>query len=153
MHLLISTPRHWRVEVYDSNADRVAKWEHSEGGWSSQSNNLLVLGDSVFVPDRESKVIVEYSLTGQVKAKLKSPTLQKTDVALCFLSHENTMIVKIGKKISKMDIRTGGSDSIIHIEHSTVRGISHDKGGRIYTAVIGFNNDLKTFLLDAETDK
>ena len=59
MYTLSKQRQQWDIKVYDSTHKRIASWKHSEKGSTSSSNSLLVAQDSVFVPDRDSKVIVE----------------------------------------------------------------------------------------------
>ena len=152
MYTLSKQRQQWDIEVYDSMHKRIASWKHSEKGSTSYANSLLVVQDSVFVPDRDSKVIVEYSLDGREKSRLQCPTLQNTDVAMCKTSLTDVVILKNGGTLSKMNIRTGGSDWINSRITSSV-GNCRDAADRVFIAYGGMNENMETNIYDGGTGK
>ena len=73
----------WSVRVYDSNYQLIRLWRHNED--CRLISQLVVKKDSVLVPDRDCRTIVQYSLTGEVKRLI--PCLELICVAtwLCLM--------------------------------------------------------------------
>ena len=74
----------WSVRVYDSDYQLVQSWRHSER--LNVFNKLAVRKDSVIIPDRSDKTIVQYSLTGEEKRRIPCDLLKEAQTWLCVMS-------------------------------------------------------------------
>jgi len=71
----------WKVNVYDLNGNQVTSWSLSDN--SSSRNKLAIVDDQVVVPNRQSKKLTLYSLTGEVIKHFPCSALGNGDVAVC----------------------------------------------------------------------
>ena len=139
----------WSVRVYGSDYQLVRSWRHSER--LSLFNQLAVRKDSVFVPDRESKTIVQYSLTGEVERRIPCHVLKDAVARLCATSScRDTAIVSCGDTVSCIDVSTGdcvwSNDSL---EKPTA--VCCDDADRVYVAVGGKCATIHIAVLDGDT--
>ena len=96
----------WSVRVYDSEYQPTRSWRHSGG--SIFLTQIAVRKDRVLVPDRESKTIIQYSLTGEVETRIPCPILKADHTWLCVTSsRHDAVIVSCRGTVSCIDLSTG----------------------------------------------
>ena len=141
----------WSIRVYGSDYQLVRSWRHSER--LSLFNQLAVRKDSVFVPDRESKTIVQYSLTGEVERRIPCPILNNAVVWLCVTSsYRDAVIVSCDGTVSCIDVSTGhcvwSTDSL-----EKPSAVCSDDADRVYAAFGGWSGTTPISVLDRDTGK
>ena len=139
----------WTVRVYNSDYQLNRSWKHNDR--LTLSNQLVVRKDSVLVPDRNSKNIIQYSLTGEVERHIPCRVLKS---ALTWLSVTstlcNTVIVSCGDTVSSIDVGTGQCVwSTGSLERPTA--VCCDDADRVYVAVGGKSNTINIAVLDGRT--
>ena len=97
----------WSVRVYASKYQLIRSWRHNEDS-EDEMNQLAVSKDSVLVPHRDSKAIIQYSLTGEVQRRIACPILKAGHTWLCVTSsRHDAVIVSCGGTVSCIDVSTG----------------------------------------------
>jgi len=71
----------WMVHVYDLTGKQVTSWSHHDN--CDNVNKLVIVDDQVVVPDRHSKRLTIYSLTGEVIKHVSCPLLSNNATAIC----------------------------------------------------------------------
>jgi len=95
----------WKVKVYDFSGNQVTSWTHSE--ISGYSNALVIVDDQVVVPDRQSKRLTIYSLTGKVIKHLPCSLLSDSWVAICAADRHCVVVSDyISSQVFKLDLTT-----------------------------------------------
>ena len=130
----------WSVRVYDSKYQLMQSWRHNEDG--HRINQLVVRKDSVLVPDRDSKTITEYSLTGEVEGRIPCPVLRDDYTWLCTMSScRDAVIVSCDDMVSCIDVSTGDCVwSTVSLEKP--RAVCCDDADRVYVAVGGYSDTI-----------
>ena len=97
----------WSVRVYGSKYQLILSWRHNEES-KDDMNQLAVSKVSVLVPHRDSKAIIQYSLTGEVQRRIACPILKAGHTWLCVTSsRHDAVIVSCGGTVSCIDVSTG----------------------------------------------
>ena len=139
----------WTVRVYNSDYQLIRSWRHND--LFTISNQLVVRKDSVIVPDRNSKTIIQYSLTGEVERRILCRILKSAPTWLCLTSTRcNAVIVSCGDTVSAIDLRTGQFVwSTGSLERPTA--VCCDDADRVYVAVGGKSNAIHIAVRDGRT--
>ena len=135
IYTLIQESKSWTVRVYGSDYQPIRSWRHDEK--CKAINQLAVRKDSVFVPDRDSKTIVKYSLAGEVQRCIPCPTLSSANTCLCVMPlRRDAMIVSCNETVSFIGASTGHYVWIIDsLERPAA--VCCDGAERVYVAVGG----------------
>jgi len=92
--------------VYDFSGNQVASWSHSEIS-SGYSNKLVIVDDQVVVPDRQSKRLTIYSLTGEVIKQVPCSLLSNSYAAICAADRHCVVVSHyISSQVFKLDLTT-----------------------------------------------
>ena len=147
----------WSVRVYDSDYRPTRSWRHIER--SGHFNQMAVRKDSVLVSDRDSKTIIQYSLTGEVERRIPCPILNNThtlngyDIWMCVMSSRlDSVIVSCDGAVSCVHMSTG------HCVWSTVSldkptAVCCDDADRVYVGVGLESDTIQISVLDGVTGK
>ena len=141
----------WSVKVYDSDYWLIRSWKHSRR--CNGINQLVVRKDSVFVPDGDSSIIIQYSFTGEVERRIPCLTLKCTHTRLSVRSSPcDAVIVSCSDTVCCIDMSTGdcvwSTDSM---EEPTA--VCCDNADRVYVAVGGYSDTIQITVLDGDTGK
>ena len=142
----------WSVGVYDSDYQLSEVWVHKDQ--CDGFNQLAVREESVLVPHRDSKTIIEYSLDGEEERRIPCPMLKDTGTWMCGMSSSrgDAVIVSSGYTVSCIEVSAGqcawSTDSL-----EEPRAVCCDDAGRIYVAVGGYSDTLLIAVLSGKTGK
>jgi len=95
----------WVVHVYDVTGKQVTSWSHHDS--SEYINKLAIVDDQVVVPDRHSKRLTIYSLTGEVIKHVSCPLLSISNTAICAVNRHCVVVSDYGSsQVFKLDLTT-----------------------------------------------
>jgi len=141
------TNTNWEVHVYDLTGKQVTSWSHHDD--SSGVNNLAIVDEQVVVPDRHSKRLTIYSLTGEVIKHISCPLLNCSDTPICAADRHCVVVSDNGSsQVFKLDLTT---EKVIW----TCKDISEPQGVTCYRSkyilVTNRSNKTTIWILDVET--
>jgi len=95
-----------KVEVYDFSGNQVTSWSHSDCG-DVYINKLVIVDDQVVVPDRPSRRLTIYSLTGEVIEQVPCSLLSNSLVAICAADRHCVVVSDYNSsQVFKLDLTT-----------------------------------------------
>jgi len=96
----------WAVHVYDLTGKQVTSWSHHDS--SDYVNKLAIVGDQIVVPDRHSKRLTIYSLTGEVIKHVPCSLLSSnSNTAICAADRHCVVVSDWGSsQVFKLDLTT-----------------------------------------------
>ena len=108
IYTLIHERKNRSVRVYDSDYRLIWSWRHYAR--CTAVNQLAVRKETVLVADRDSKTIIQYSLTAEVERRIPCPILSTAQTWLCVMpSRHDAVIVSCNGTVSCIDMSTGHS--------------------------------------------
>ena len=142
----------WSVRVYGSKYQLILSWRHNEDS-KDDMNQLAVSKVSVLVPHRNSKTIIQYSLTGEVERRIPCLILMGKNTWMCGMSsHRDIVVVSCDSKVSCIDVSTGhcvwSTDSL-----EKPSAVCSDDADRVYAAFGGWSGTTQISVLDRDTGK
>ena len=151
IYKLVSKNKIASVRVYDIGYHLVQSWVYDNG--YTKINQLTVRKDRVLIPDRDSKTIIQYSLTGEVERRIRCNVLNATRTSLCVKSScPDALIVSCGGSVLCMDMSTGrflwSNGSL-----EEPRAVCCDNADRVYVAIGEVSNTIQIAVLDGDTGK
>jgi len=137
----------WEVHVYDLTGKQVTSWSHHDN--SEYANKLVIVDDQIVVPDRHSKRLTIYSLTGEVIKHVSCPLLSNTGTAICAADRHCVVVSHYdSSQVFKLDLTT---EKVIW----TCKDVSQPQGVTCYRSkyILVTNRSSKTtiWILDMET--
>ena len=140
----------WSVRVYNLDYNLIQLWRHEI---NDNPNQLVVRKDSVLIPHRGSKTIIQYSLTGEVDKRIPCNVLNDAATWLCVMSLScDTVILSCDDTVSCIDVGTGdcvwSTDSL-----EKPRAVCCDDASRAYVAVDGQLSTIRIAVLNGVTGK
>jgi len=137
----------WEVHVYDLTGKQVTSWSHHDN--SSSMNKLAIVDDQIVVPDRHSKRLTIYSLTGEVIKHVSCPLLSDSNTAICAADRHCVVVSDYDcSQVCKLDLTT---EKVIW----TCKDVSEPEGVTCYRSkyILVTNRSSKTtiWILDVET--
>jgi len=137
----------YKVNVCDVTGKQVTSWSHHDSGYGV--NKLVIVDDQVVVPDRHSKRLTIYSLTGEVIKHVPCPLLSNGNTAICAADRHCVVVSDSGSsQVFKLDLTT---EKVIW----TCKNVSKPQGVTCYRSKYIFvtNCSSKTtiWILDVET--
>jgi len=137
----------WAVHVYDLTGKQVTSWSHHDS--SGGINKLAIVDDQVVVPDRHSKRLTIYSLTGEVIKHVSCPLFSNSVTAICAADGHCVVVSDYGSsQVFKLDLTT---EKVIW----TCKDVSLPEGVTCYRSkhILVTNCSSKTtiWILDVET--
>jgi len=137
----------WVVNVYDLTGKQVTSWSHHDNSWNV--NKLAIIDDQVVVPDRHSKKLTIYSLTGEVIKHVSCSLLNKENTAICAADRHCVVVSDWGSsQVFKLDLT---AEKVIW----TCKDVSQPQGVTCYRSkyILVTKRSSKTtiWILDVET--
>jgi len=137
----------WVVHVYDLTGKQVTSWSHHDN--SVYVNKLAIVDDQVVVPDRRSKWLTIYSLTGEVIKHVSCPLLSDSNTTICAVDRYCVVVSDYGSsQVFKLDLTT---EKVIW----TCKDVRLPEGVTCYRSkyILVTNSSSKTtiWILDVET--
>jgi len=137
----------WKVEVNDFSGNQVTSWTHSD--IRGYSNKLVIVDDQVVVPDRLSKRLTIYSLTGEVIKQVSCFLHSKNWVAICAADIHCVVVSDYNSsQVFKLDLTT---EKVIW----TCKDVNNPQGVTCYRSkyILVTNRSSKTtiWILDVKT--
>jgi len=125
----------------------VTSWSHHDS--SDRVNKLAIVDDQVVAPDRHSKRLTIYSLTGEVIKHVPCPLLSNSVTAICAVDRHCLVVSDYGSsQVFKLDLTT---EKVIW----TCKDVSQPQGVTCYRSkyILVTNQSSKTtiWILDVET--
>ena len=107
----------------------------------------------VLIPHRESKTIIQYSLTGEVERRIPCPQMKDSNAGLCVMSSRcDIMIVSCDGTVSCIDMSTLDRVwSTVSLEKPIA--VCCDDADRVFVSVGGWSDTPKIAVLDGDTGK
>ncbi|XP_067940938.1 uncharacterized protein [Watersipora subatra] len=81
---------YWTIYVHDQQGKQVTSWSHSD--YNSQYTGLAITCDKVVAPDRNNKLLIIYSLTGNKLKDIPCPQLSQCYVSLCVSESDKVVV-------------------------------------------------------------
>jgi len=138
----------WAVHVYDLTGKQVTSWSHHDS--SGRVNKLAIVDNQVVVPDRHSKRLKIYSLTGEVVKHVSCPLLDSySHTAICAADRHCVVVSDYGSsQVFKLDLTT---EKVIW----TCKDVSQPEGVTCYKSkyilVTNYSSKTTIWILDVET--
>jgi len=137
----------WVVHVYDLTGKQVTSWSHHDNCGSV--NKLAIVDDQVVVPDRHSKRLTIYSLTGEVIKHVSCPLLTSSATAICAADRHCVVVSDYdSSQVFKLNLTT---EKVIW----TCKDVSQPEGVTCYRSkyILVTNRSSQTtiWILDEET--
>jgi len=138
----------WKVVVFDFSGNQVTSWTRSDIN-SGYSNELVIVDDQVVVPDRQSKRLTIYSLTGEVIKHVPCSLLSNHRAAICAADRHCIVVSDYNSsQVFKLDLTT---EKVIW----TCKDVTHPEGMTCYRSkyILVTNQSSRTtiWILDVET--
>jgi len=145
--LVLISSTNWVVHVYDLTGKQVTSWSHHDN--DDRANKLAIVDDQVVVPDRHSKRLTIYSLTGEVIKHVSCSLLSKNTAAICAADKHCVVVSDRGSsQVFKLDLTT---EKVIW----TCKDVSEPRGVTCcrskYILVTNYSSKTTIWILDVET--
>jgi len=146
--LVCGRSSNWKVKVNDFSGNQVTSWTHSDNN-SGYINKLVIVDDQVVVPDRQSKRLTIYSLTGEVIKHIPCPVLGNYRASICAADRQCVVVSDYNSsQVFKLDLTT---EKVIW----TCKDVTRPEGVTCYRSkyILVTNQSSKTtiWILDVKT--
>ena len=95
------------VDVRDLMGNFITCWYH-EDSYRYHANQLVIIDDQVIIPNRQTKQLTFYSLTGEVIKQLPCPLFGNQYVAMCAANNQSVIVSDYkSSQVFKVNISTG----------------------------------------------
>jgi len=135
----------YRVTVHDLTGKLITTWNHTDHGYFSK---LAVVSDQVVIPDRQSRRLTVYSLTGEVIKHIQCPLLSSNWVSMRAVDNLSVVVSDYKtSKVFKVNIPCGEVEWTSQ-DVPNPEGVAYH-GGRVF--VTNSSNTIRVWILDVNT--
>lgn len=96
------------VTVHDLTGKLISSWTHSDITQFFCFNKLTIVNNQIVIPDRQNKMLVVYSLTGEVQKQIECNLLRASSVSLCAAKSYSVVVSDLeSSKVFKVNLSSG----------------------------------------------